>query len=168
MRWLLRSVETLTINTEACERCIASIKRDPPPKKRKCVAGDERELMHIMSGWKCMRRITATLGDQDRGGESLRVSAFKYLNHAPVTPFPHEDISVYQNEGWQKTSVLVCVQTACVDSLMEPATLMHFLQSCKIPFKAVWNGRTFTCQEVIFAETAWVHCACSPNVQRFP
>lgn len=46
-----------------------------------------------------MRRITATLGDQERGGESLRVSAFKYLNHAPVTPFFHVDVSVYQNEG---------------------------------------------------------------------
>lgn len=113
----------LAINTKACKRCITSIKWDR--KKR-----DERELMHIMSGLKRMRRITATLGDQERGGESLRVSAFKYLNHAPVTPFPHVDISVYQNEGWQKTSELVCVQTACADCLMEPATsrtLMHFL-----------------------------------------
>ncbi len=94
---------------------------------KKHVTGDERELMHIMSERKRRRRITATLWDWQRGGELLRVSAFKYLNHAPVTPFPHVDVSVYQNEGWQKTSVLVCVQTACVDSLMEPTTLMHFL-----------------------------------------
>lgn len=60
----------------------------------KNVAGDERELMHIISALKRMRRITATLGDQEE-----RVSAFKYLNHAPVTPFPHVDVSVYQNEG---------------------------------------------------------------------
>lgn len=63
------------------------------------MAGDERELLHIMLREKCMRRITVTLGDQERGGESLRVSAFKYLNHAPVTPFLHVDIRVYQNEG---------------------------------------------------------------------
>lgn len=100
-------------------------------------------LMHIMSRPKRMRRITATLGDRERGGESLRVSAFKYLNHAPVTPFLHVDVSVYQNEGWQKTSVLVCVQTACVDGLMEPAALMYFLQLCKIQFKAVWSRRNF-------------------------
>ena len=115
----------LAINTKACNRCITSIKWDLHKSGRRW-----KELMHIMSGLKCMRRITATLRDQKRGGESLRVSAFKYLNHAPVTPFPRVDISVYQNEGWQKTSELVCVQTACADSLMEPATartLMHFL-----------------------------------------
>ena len=46
-----------------------------------------------------MRRITVTLGDQEREGELLRVSAFKYLNHAPVSPFLHVDISVYLNEA---------------------------------------------------------------------
>lgn len=48
-------------------------------------------------------RIMATVGDEQRGGwgggRSLRVSALKYLNHAPVTPLPHVDVSVYQNEG---------------------------------------------------------------------
>lgn len=44
-------------------------------------------------------RITATVGDERRGAESLRVSALKYLNHAPVTLLPHVDVSVYQNEG---------------------------------------------------------------------
>lgn len=45
-------------------------------------------------------RITATVGEEQQGGaESLRVSALKYLNHAPVTLLPHVDVSVYQNEG---------------------------------------------------------------------
>lgn len=45
------------------------------PLKRdlKKMVEDERELMHIMSGLKRMRRITATLGDQERGGETLSV-----------------------------------------------------------------------------------------------
>lgn len=52
--------------------------------------------MHIMSG---QNRSNPGRSGGGGGGESPRVSAFKYLNHAPVTPFPHVDISVYQNEG---------------------------------------------------------------------
>ena len=53
----------LTISAEAFNRCTASIKRE-----------DERELMHIMSGCKHTRTITATLGDREWGGECLLLS----------------------------------------------------------------------------------------------
>lgn len=129
---MIMSWHYLIINTKAWKGCITSIKQDQK-KKKKCGRR-----------WKRADAYNVRIGthkenhsNPGRSGERRRVSAFKYLNHAPVTPFPHVEISVYQNESWQKTSALVCVQTACVDSLMESAVLMHFLQSFKIPFKAI-------------------------------
>lgn len=58
------------------------------------------ELMRLMPVIEPRRPWETSSGGVGVGGaESLRVSALKYLNHAPVTLLPHVDVSVYQNEG---------------------------------------------------------------------